>query len=158
MQKTWLLVLLLCGILATGFLSCQKKGDFINEGELGSGIHYYPSILNEAYYDTITKKYFNDTTFAPGQHISFQLKYKSQDSLSRIELWLAETGKKAKKIWDTPYSPTFYSAYQGYDTTYISVDLPVNIDSTVRSLTLRPKVITQKELNVKSSFELELAR
>lgn len=157
MQKTWFIILLFSGVLTFAFFSCQKKGDFIDEDELGTGIHYYPSILNDAYYDTVTRKFFNDTTFSPGQRISFQLKYDSQDSLSRIELWAAETGKKAQKIWDTAYSPAFYSPYQQCDTTYISVKLPVPADTTIASLTLYPKVVTQKGLETQSSVGLKLA-
>src|SRR5690625_2361150 len=90
-------------------ISCQKKGDFINEEKVGSGIHYYPVILNDTYYDTLTKKFFQDTVFSRGQKIVFQLKYRSMDSPSKIELWGAETGEKAEKLWETAYSDSFYS-------------------------------------------------
>lgn len=148
--------MLIALLLVISGISCEKKGDFIDEDKIGKGIHYYPQILNNTYSDTITNKRFNDTTFIPGQQIAFQLKYKSQDSLSKIELWISETGKKTQKIWETDYSASFYSEYQQCDTTFILAQLPENIDSTVHSLDLLPKVITQKGLVAESTFSLEL--
>lgn len=138
--------------------SCQKKSNFIDEDKLGAGIHYYPDILNELYYDTIAHKYFSDTTFTSGQNIVFKLYYTSQDSISQIELWISQTGKKTQKAWETAYSPSFYSEYQLCDTTFISFALPEDLDSTTQTLILHPKVITQQGLITQSSIELQIAQ
>ena len=139
-----------------GMVACQKKGDFIAEDQLGSGMHYYPVILNETYFDTLTHHYMQDTSFAPGQALIFELKYHSQDSLSRIGLWFSEKGKKAQPAWDTAYSDSFYSEFQDCDTTLVPFVIPEDLDTTITALKLFPRVVTQKGLVKESQFTIQI--
>ncbi len=139
-------------LIAVG-LACQKKGDFINENKLGSGIHYFPLLLNESYSDTITHKRFSDTTFSSGQKIIFEIKYFSQDSIDQIELWISGSdGKKQQKVWSTPYNSNFYSSTQKCDTTFINATLPKLSDTTEKGWVLSPTVVTKKGLSGSSHF------
>ncbi len=148
-------IIFFTGMLALGW-GCQKKGDFIDEDKLGSGIYYYPLILNEEYYDTLTHKRFSDTTFSPGQKVIFELKYFSKDSIDRIELWASELGKERQKIWSTPYKSTYYSTTQKCDTTFINCNLPILSDTTRSDIILSPVVITREGLTGTSQFKIEI--
>lgn len=158
MQKNRLFQGILLVIFIAGLIvSCQKKRDYINEEKIGSGIHYYPTILNDNYFDTLSKQNLQGTTLSWGQNIIFQLLYRSKDSLLRLELWASKDGHKSQKIWSTAYSSSFYSNIQQSDTTYIHYQVPMS-DTTFSSLTLSPKIITKKGLETEEHINFDIKK
>jgi hypothetical protein len=129
--------------------SCHKSGDFIDEGKLGNGVHYYPVILNDNLYDTVTHKRLNllDTTFSPGQTLIFELDYFSQDPVGELELWAGKSPGSLKKALEIPYSPTFYSPTKFADTVLFHYELPSGLDSLSKWF-LQPRVVTSAGLPV----------
>ncbi len=156
MMKSYRLptILALTGLLFTLILSCQKKGDFIDEDLVGSGMHYYPIILNESFIDTISGKDITKLTLEPGQKLSFQLRYRSKDSLQKITLW-ERYKKDSQKVWEIPYDSSFYSETKNCDTIFISYQIPdKTTDTSSFKFTLIPKVITKKGLRTGKEAEL----
>lgn len=146
MRKKWNYVLFFVVMLPLFILSCSKKG-FIDEDQLGNGIHYYPLILNNRLYDTVSKKYLTlkDNIFSSGQTLVFEIDYYSRDPISHIELWSGKSGKSLQKIESIPYKPSFYSYTKGLDTTLFSYTLPA-LDSTLTQWLIEPRVITKHTL------------
>lgn len=117
-------------------------------GKTGNGVHYYPIIINDNLYDTITHKYLNltDTTFAPGQQIIFELDYFAQDSISALQLWAGKSNNSLKLAIDTSLPSAFYpnpnySYTKNTDTFLYHYTIPSGLDSATRWI-LEPKVIT----------------
>lgn len=142
----FLFLFLVAGML---FFSCKKTDNFIAEDKIENGIHYYPVILNERFFDTVSKKNLNpvDTTFLPGDTLVFELDYFSQDSIDRIELWAGRSPKNLQKAQSTPYKPSFYSKLKGFDTLLISYTIPSGLDTTISTWTIQPRVVTSHTLD-----------
>lgn len=147
-MKSLLKILVLLIILSGCFFSCTRKSDFINMDKTGNGMHYYPIIINDNLYDTVTHKYLNltDTTFTPGQRIIFELDYFSQDTISSLQLWAGKSKSDLKLAIDTPFLGVFYpdsnySATKQIDTFLFHYTIPAGLDSTTK-WTLEPRVIT----------------
>ncbi|MGH2645501.1 MAG: hypothetical protein ACRDE2_16235 [Chitinophagaceae bacterium] len=114
----------------------------------GNGMHYYPIIINDNLYDTITHKILNltDTTFSPGQQIIFELDYFSQDSIARLQLWAGKSLSSLKLSIDTPFLSVFspnpnYSPTKQIDTFLYHYTIPTTVDSSAKWV-LEPRVIT----------------
>ncbi|HLR38146.1 MAG TPA: hypothetical protein VK084_08875 [Chitinophagaceae bacterium] len=137
--------------------SCQKKENFIDEDEIGNGIHYYPNILNDNYIDTFSHDEIEsqDVNFKPGQQISFQLLYRSKDSLKQIELW-QEVNNDSKKVSKVVFDSSFYSTIQECDTTFLDYQIPEDIDSTLSEIHLIPKIVTHKGLITSDTITVQL--
>lgn len=135
--------------------SCNKKGDFINENAVGSGVHYYPVIVNNAFVDTITRKALNatDTLFSPAQEIIFEMDYFSRDLPDSLELWAGKSGGRLQKVLAIPYSGSLYSFTKFIDTVLFVYRLPAGMDTTA-PWTLQPRVVTKTGLS--SSEEITL--
>lgn len=111
-------------------------------------MHYYPIIINDNLFDTITHKYLNltDTTFSPGQQIIFELDYFSQDSISSLQLWTGKSKGSLKLAIDTPFLSVFnpnpnYSPTKQTDTFLFHYTIPAGLDSAAQWI-LEPRVIT----------------
>src|SRR5699024_5955937 len=137
--------------------SCQKKAHFIDEDEIGNGIHYYRNILNERYIDTFSHNEIEsqDVNFKRGQEISFQLLYRSKDSLKQIELW-QNMNNDSKEVSKVAFDSSFYSIIQECDTTFLDYQIPEDIDSTLSEIHLIPKVITHKGLITSDTITVKL--
>lgn len=130
------------------FLSCTKKGNFINEGRTGNGMHYYPVIVNPYFTDTLTKKYLNekDTTFSQGQEIIFEMDYFSRDEVDSLELWAGKSGGKLKKVLAIPYSPSLYSPAKYIDTVLFKYHIPEGLDPLSKWY-IQPRAVTKAGLS-----------
>lgn len=136
------LVVLLC------LFSCNKKGDFINEQQIGSGVHYYPIIVNNAFTDTITDKLLNltDTTFIPGQKIIFEMDYYSQNPLDSLELWAGKSADQLHKVLAVPYNSSLYSPTKFIDTVLFQYTIPPDLKPPSRWY-FEAKAVTEKGLD-----------
>ncbi|TAN19803.1 MAG: hypothetical protein EPN37_02975 [Chitinophagaceae bacterium] len=121
----------------------------------GNGMHYYPIIINDNLYDTITHKYLNltDTTFLPGQLIIFEVDYFAQDSVSHLQLWAGKSKNSLQLAIDTPFLSIFYTSpnysyTKKIDTFLFHYTLPAGLDSATRWI-LEPRVITTHNLQTR---------
>lgn len=120
-------------------------------------MHYYPIIINDNLYDTVTHKYLNltDTTFRSGQQIIFELDYFSQDSVSKLQLWAGKSESNLKLAIDTPFLSVFspnsnYSFTKQIDTFLFHYTIPTGVDSSAQWI-IEPRVITTH--NLQSAFD-----
>lgn len=120
-------------------------------------MHYYPIIINDNLYDTITHKYLNltDTAFSPGQQIIFELDYFAQDSVSSLQLWTGKSKTSLKLAIDTPILSSFYndpnySFTKKIDTFLYHYTIPAGLDSATQWI-LEPRVITTH--NLQTTFD-----
>lgn len=139
----------LCMLLALSWcvVSCSKKGDFIDEGKVGNGVHYYPVIVSQALQDTITHKTLNltDTTFSPGQQIIFELDFFTQDPPDSFELWAGKSLGHLAKALSIPYEAAAYSPTKFIDTILYQYRLPGSLDSA-SDWYIQPRVVTVNKL------------
>lgn len=128
--------------------SCNKKGDFINEQQIGSGVHYYPIIVTNVFTDTITDKLLNltDTTFVPGQKIIFEMDYYSQNPLDSLELWAGKSPSHLQKALAIPYTGSLYSPTKFIDTVLFQYTIPSTADSSSRWY-IETRAVTDKGLS-----------
>lgn len=143
-------------LVALCLVSCNKKGDFIPEDKIGSGVHYYPVIIDEPFVDTLTGKYLNetDTTFTPGQKIIFEMDYFSKDRADSLELWAGKSQDHLQKVLAIPYNFSLYSTTKGLDTVLFSYTLPQDLDTQTKWY-MQPRVSTQDGL-VSSAQQMTL--
>jgi hypothetical protein len=137
------------------FFSCHKKGDFIDEQEVGSGIHYYPVIVNNYFIDTITGKSLDqrDTTFSPGQTIVFEMDYFSKEKIRGLELWAGRSMGDLTQVMDIPYDSSMHSFTKYIDTVLFQYTIPPGTDSS-SAWYLESRVVTEKGL--RSSLDASL--
>ena len=119
----------LCVACATVLLvmaACTRKGDFIDEGAAGTGVHYYPVIISDNLYDTLTGKYLNltDTTFSSSQQLIFELDFYSQDPVDSFELWAGKSPSRISRVSALSASAGGYSRTKGADTVLFHYTLP----------------------------------
>jgi hypothetical protein len=122
--------------------ACTRKGDFIDEGAAGTGIHYDPVIISDNLYDTLTGKYLNltDTTFSSSQHLIFELDFYSQDPVDSFELWAGKSPSKIGRVSALSASAGGYSATKRADTVLFHYTLP-DEDNPVKWYIV-PRVVT----------------
>lgn len=135
-------------VIMTSLFSCSKKGDFIDEGKTGNGIHYYPVIANQYFVDTLTRKQLNktDTTFSPDQQIIFEMDYFSKNKVESLELWAGSQPGNLKKALSIPYNSGLLSRTKGIDTILFKYRLPADLDST-STWYIQPSVVTEAGLS-----------
>lgn len=129
-------------------LSCTRKSNFVNMGKTGNGMHYYPIILNDNLFDTVTKKYLNltDTTFSRSQQIIFEVDFFSRDTVSGIQLWAGKSLRNLQMAIDTPFQSGFYSPAKQADTFLFHYTIPAGIDSAAHQWILEPRIVTKSGL------------
>src|SRR5690242_15868704 len=142
-MKCKLYLLIITGIMAAA--ACKKENDFINEEATGTGIHYYPDILNQVFVDTLTGKGFQDTLFSEGQQVVFEVNFFSQDSVAAINLYATPPDSARRKVQSIPYDPSFYSALKKADTVFLSYRLPDSLQTNIK-VRLDVEVVTAQSL------------
>lgn len=133
-------------VLAQVLAACSKKGDFINEGAVGTGMHYYPVIISDNLYDTVTGKLLNltDTTFSPSQELIFELDYYSQDPVDSFELWAGKSPSKVSRVSGLSASAGAYSPLKRADTVLFHYTLPADRDSL--NWYVVPRIVTTGQM------------
>lgn len=149
----------LCAVCAWVLVlaACTKKGDFINEGAVGSGMHYYPVIISDNLYDTVSGKFMNltDTTFSPSQQLIFELDYYSQDPVDSFELWAGKSPSGIRRVTALAASAGAYSALKRADTILFHYTLPPDQDSL--NWYIVPRIVTtgQMEAYFQSAIRIQ---
>lgn len=138
-------------LLVLGVQACTKKGDFVNEAQLGTGVHYYPVILNSRFYDTLSRKYLNltDTVFSPGETLVFGLGYFSRNPAASLQLWAGKSRSSLEKALDITAGPRLI------DTVFFRYTLPVPKDSMVEWY-LQARVVTEAGLSMDLNAEVRI--
>lgn len=133
-------------VLAQMLAACSKKGDFIDEGAVGTGVHYYPVIISDNLYDTMTGKFLNltDTTFSPSQELIFELDYYSQDPVDSFELWAGKSPSGITRVSSLGASAGAYSALKRADTVLFHYILPADRDSL--NWYVVPRIVTTRQM------------
>lgn len=128
--------------------SCSKKGDFIDEGQTGTGHFFYPVIVNDNLFDTLTHKVLNltDTTFSPGQELIIELDFFSRDPVDSLELWAGKSTAKLTKSVALSGQDAGFSATKGIDTVLFTYTLPAGLDSLSKWY-IRPGLVTSHQLH-----------
>lgn len=128
------------------FSACTRKSDFIDEGSVGSGVHYYPVIISDNLFDTLTGKFLNltDTIFSPSQQLIFELDFYSQDAVDSFRLWVGPSPGKLVLGGALGSDAAGYSFAKGLDTVLFHCVLPANEDSL--DWYIVPCVVTVRQL------------
>jgi hypothetical protein len=135
--------------------ACTKQGDFIDEGRVGDGVHYYPVILNNDWTDTLSGKRLNkrDTVFSAGQKIAFELDYFSEDTIKSLQVWGGESAQSLEKILDIPFDSSLYSVTKQVDTVLFEFTLPKPKD-TLAEWHIQARVTTIRSLDASQQTDI----
>ena len=144
--KRNLAAILLLWSVATGVFSCQKRSDFVNEAQLGPGIHYLPQLLNSAYVDTLSGVPIGDSLLYPSQVLVFEVVFRSQDPLASLQLLGSVNGSSFQSIQQVPWTTSMYSQVLQADTAFLRYQVPDSLPASSR-IALLVRLNTQSGLN-----------
>jgi hypothetical protein len=143
--KIPLLLGILSGLLTAA--ACSKNSNFINPGLVPSGVSYYP-VSNNPLVDTATGSLINHAIFFPGDTLTFEVDYYSQDSLQGLYFYAVSPGN-VTLVKSFPYDVSYFSTLKLLDTAVLQYVIP---DS------LKPGTEIQLNIQIKNTNSLQLTR
>jgi hypothetical protein len=111
--------ILLLLVIITG---CKKSDHFINANSLPTGTYYYPVVLNTLT-DSTDAAVLNGHYYNPGDTVTFELDFYSQDPVSTIDLQAILAGK-SDTVDSIPYTGALYSVQKEADTAMLQYIIP----------------------------------
>ncbi|GAA4307667.1 hypothetical protein [Compostibacter hankyongensis] len=132
-------------LLSVLLFACKKENDFVDEDAIGSGVHYYPDILTQHFYDTTSRYNISDANFPQGGKVTFEVDFRAREGVTLINLYATTPDKVTRQVESIPYSSDFYSSVKQADTLFFSYAIPDTVAGN--RIDLRVEVVTAAGLS-----------